>query len=99
MGIKEQDLGEIVEQHLIKGQPVNRLRLRPDHPEEERRQAFYNKLIPREDFTGDEAVKLAEQDGFSADWVELQINTGFLEAPEGERNLRVSNKGKARYGG
>lgn len=99
VGVKPEDLGEIVEKHLVKGQPVARLRFTPDHPQEQKRQAFYNKLLARQEIPREELVQQAKADGFPLEWLEGQIHAGFLEALDEEgASFRVSGKGRGRYG-
>lgn len=99
--VKSEDLEELVEEHLINGRPVERLRLTPDHPEELKRKAFYAQLFGRDSVTKQEAVKLAEEAGFSPEWVELQVSTGFFEVPDEAKPdiLKPAHKVYARYSG
>lgn len=99
VGVKNEDLPEIVEQHLIKGKPVERLRITPTSPQEVRRKAFYAKTMGKDSIGKDELIKMAAQDGFSLQWVDQQVSTGFLEVVEpAEKNLlKVSGKARGRY--
>ncbi len=63
--VKAEDLEEIVEEYLMNGRPVERLRLTPDHPQELKRKAFYTQLFGRDSVTKQEAVKLAQEAGLS----------------------------------
>jgi (2Fe-2S) ferredoxin len=99
--VKTDDLEEIVEEHLVNGRALERLRLIPDRPDELKRKAFYSQLIGRDSLAKGEVVELAQGSGFSPDWVELQISTGFFEIPD-EANpelLKLGYKVKARYSG
>ncbi len=100
-GVKNEDLPEIVEQHLIKGKPVERLRITPSNPEEVRRKALYSKLMGKDTIAKDDVIKIAAQDGFSVKWVDEQVNAGFLEAvePAGSNLLKVAAKARGRYSG
>ncbi|MEE8449803.1 MAG: hypothetical protein V3S39_09245 [Thermodesulfobacteriota bacterium] len=97
--VKTEDLEEIVEEHLINGRPVERLRITPDHPEELKRKAFYAQLFGRDSLAKQEVAKLAQESGFSPEWMELQLSTGFFEIPDEAKPdvLKLGYKARFRY--
>ena len=90
VGVNSEDVPEILE-----GKPVERLRITPDHPEELKRKDFYNKLVDKVQVSEEELKRLAEETGFSEEWLNNQFISGFIEV-QGTL-FQASSKTKGRY--
>lgn len=99
VGVQPDDVEKIVENHVIQGRAVERLRMTPSHPEELRRKAFYGQLLGKDFLSKEEIMEVAGAAGFSQEWVELQITTGFFEPKEENQPevLKLASKARSRY--
>lgn len=98
-GVQTSDIKEIMA-HFEGGDPVERLVLSPDSPEEVARKDFYQDVvdagwkIPAEQF-----ASLAESRGFDKTWVNEQARRGFIARKEvdGTPTINPTTKALARY--
>lgn len=100
-GVTVRDIPAVME-HLKGGQPVERLLLRPDSPEEEARRALYRDAVvtdtPR---TVDDFIALALEHGYDDSWIAEQQRRGFIaRKPDGQggETIVVTKKARDRYG-
>lgn len=97
--VQVSDLKEIIA-HLEGGEPVERLMLTPETPEEADRERFFrtavaaSETIPAEEFTA-----LAVEHGYDDAWINEQARRGFIARKEvdGMPTVTVTTKALQRY--
>ena len=98
-GVQVKDIKEILT-HLEGGEPVERLILGPDTPDEKRREAVYREVvaegwkIPAERF-----AQIAAEHGFDNAWINEQARRGFIARKEvdGVPTINPTTKALSRY--
>jgi (2Fe-2S) ferredoxin len=100
-GITIRDIPAILE-HLKGGEPVERLVLRSDSPDEEVRRAFYRAAVAGEaPLPAGEFADLAAAHGFDEAWIAEQQRRGFIARKpddQGRQTVVVTKKSRDRYG-
>jgi (2Fe-2S) ferredoxin len=100
-GVTVRDIPAILE-HLKGGEPVERLVLRPDSPDEERRRVFYRAVVSTGGaLPADEFTWLASDHGFDEAWIAEQQRRGFIARKpddQGQPTVVVTKKARDRYG-
>ena len=97
--VQVSDLKDIIE-HLQGGEPVERLTLTPDTPEEAAREHFYRAATGSGDtVTAEEFSRLAAERGYDEAWVNEQARRGFIARKEvdGVPTITVTTKALQRY--
>lgn len=97
--VQVSDLKDIME-HLQGGEPVERLLLTPQTPEEAGRAAFYRDAVASGDtVTSDAFSALVAEHGFDDTWINEQARRGFIARKEtdGVPTITVTTKALQRY--
>jgi hypothetical protein len=97
--VQVSDLKEIM-QHLEGGEPVERLMLTPETPEEADRERFYRAATAAGDTLASEAfAALATEHGYDDAWINEQARRGFVARKEadGTPTITVTTKALQRY--
>jgi (2Fe-2S) ferredoxin len=97
--VQVSDLKEIME-HLRGGEPVERLMLTPETPEESQRESFYRAIVASGDTVAADVFS-ATASGFGYDdaWINEQARRGFIARKEvdGKPTITVTTKALHRY--
>jgi (2Fe-2S) ferredoxin len=97
--VQVSDLKDIIE-HLKGGEPVERLMLTADTPEEVAREQFYRAAVVSGDtLTADAFAALAAEHGYDDTWINEQARRGFIARKEadGVPTITVTTKALQRY--
>jgi len=97
--VQVSDLKEIM-QHLEGGEPVERLMLTPETPEEADRERFYRAAVAGGDtLAADTFSSLATEHGYDEAWINEQARRGFIARKEadGVPTVTVTTKALQRY--
>jgi (2Fe-2S) ferredoxin len=97
--VQVSDLKEIME-HLQGGEPVERLILRSDTPEELDRERFYRTVVASgTSLPADRFEALAAQHDYDAAWINEQARRGFIARKDidGVPTITVTSKALQRY--
>jgi (2Fe-2S) ferredoxin len=98
-GVQIKDIKEIMA-HFEGGDPVERLVLSPESPEEIARKDFYQSVIDAGwKIAAEEFATLAEQHGFDNAWINEQARRGFIARKEvdGTPTVNPTTKALSRY--
>ncbi len=98
--VQPSDIPELIASLREGGQPVERLLLRPDSEDEERRRALYREAVQRESLSLEDFLALAARHGFDETWIAEQARRGFIARKSGEagEEITVTTKARRRYG-
>jgi (2Fe-2S) ferredoxin len=97
--VQVSDLKEIM-QHLEGGEPVERLMLTPETPEEAERERFYRAATAAGDTLASDAfMALAAEHGYDDAWLNEQARRGFIarKDADGTPTITVTTKALQRY--
>lgn len=97
--VQVSDLKDIME-HLKGGEPVQRLLLTPETPEEAEREAFFRAVVASSDtVASDEFTAAAAEHGYDDAWINEQARRGFIARKEtdGVSTITVTTKALQRY--
>lgn len=97
--VQVSDLKDIIE-HLQGGDPVERLLLASDTPEEVARETFYREVVvDGETVAADHFTAIADAHSFDGDWINEQARRGFIARKEsdGVQTITVTTKALLRY--
>lgn len=97
--VQVSDIKDIME-HLRGGEPVERLLLTPNTPEEAQREAFYRTAVASGDTVGSDSFSaLAAEHGYDDAWINEQARRGFIARKEtdGVPTITVTTKALQRY--
>ena len=100
-GVTVRDIPAVME-HLKGGEPVDRLVLQANSPDEEARRALYRDAVEVDGARAvDDFVALARRHGHDDTWIAEQQRRGFIaRKPDGQggENIAVTKKARDRYG-
>ncbi|HEX5167125.1 MAG TPA: (2Fe-2S) ferredoxin domain-containing protein [Thermomicrobiales bacterium] len=97
--VQVSDLKEIME-HLRGGEPVQRLMLTPETPEEAQRESFYRSVVANSDTVPSERfIEQAAEVGYDEAWINEQARRGFIarKDADGIPTITVTTKALQRY--
>jgi (2Fe-2S) ferredoxin len=98
-GVQTKDIKEIMA-HFEGGEPVERLVLSPDSPEEVARKDFYQMVVDAGwKIPADQFASIAETFGFDTAWINEQARRGFIARKEvdGTPTVNPTTKALSRY--
>lgn len=97
--VQVSDLKEIIE-HLQGGEPVERLALTPETPEESERERFYRAVVEHGDtLAAGQFAEIADEHGYDDAWIAEQARRGFIarKDADGVPTVTVTTKALLRY--